>query len=114
QEQRIAREKKGREEMESLLFSMVEGVVATDSSGRISFLNPAAEKIFQIEHGSALGKYPREVWREFEVVEMFHQVFITGEPRSCELQLDTPQKSYLKVEIIPIGGGEEEEGQGVL
>jgi two-component system phosphate regulon sensor histidine kinase PhoR len=114
QEQRIAREKKGREEMESLLFSMVEGVVATDSSGRISFLNPAAEKIFQIDHGSALGKYPREVWREFELVEMFHQVFVTGEPQSREFQMDTPQKSYLKVEIIPIRLGEEEEGQGVL
>ena len=114
QEQRIAREKQGREEMESLLFSMVEGVVATDSSGRISFLNPAAEQIFQIEHGSALGKYPREVWREFELVEMFHQVFVTGQPQSREFQMDTPQKAYLKVEIIPIRWGEEEEGQGVL
>ena len=91
QEQRIAREKKGREEMESLLFSMVEGVVATDSSGRISFLNPAAEKIFQIDHGSALGKYPREVRRELELLEMYHQVFVTGEPQSREFQMDTPQ-----------------------
>ena len=72
QEERITREKKGREEVESILFSMVEGVVATDSSGRISFLNPAAERLFQIEHGSALGKYPREVRRD-ELVEMFHQ-----------------------------------------
>jgi two-component system phosphate regulon sensor histidine kinase PhoR len=114
QEQRIAREKKGREEMESLLFSMVEGVVATDSSGRISFLNPAAEKIFQIDHGSALGKYPREVWREFELVEMFHQVFVTGEPQNREFQLEAPHKAYLKVEITPIRFGEEEEAQGVL
>lgn len=114
QEQRIAREKKGREEVESILFSMVEGVVATDSSGRISFLNPAAERIFQIEHGSALGKYPREVWREFELVEMFHQVFVTGEPQSREFELEAPSKAYLKVEITPIRFGEEEEAQGVL
>lgn len=114
QEQRIAREKKGREEVESILFSMVEGVVATDSSGRISFLNPAAERIFQIEHGSALGKYPREVWREFELVEMFHQVFVTGEPQSREFELEAPSKAYLKVEITPIRFGEEEEVQGVL
>lgn len=114
QEQRIAREKKGREEVESILFSMVEGVVATDSSGRISFLNPAAERIFQIEHGSALGKYPREVWREFELVEMFHQVFVTGEPQSREFELEAPSKAYLKMEITPIRYGEEEEVQGVL
>ena len=114
QEERIDREKKGREDVESILFSMVEGVVATDSSGRISFLNPTAERLFQIEHGSALGKYPREVWREFELVEMFHQVFVTGQPQSREFQLDLPPKSYLKVEIIPIRYGEDEEVQGVL
>lgn len=114
QEQKLAWETKRREQVESILFSMVEGVVATDSSGRISFVNPAAERIFQIEHGAALGKYPREVWREFELVEMFHQVFVNGQPQSREFQMDTPAKTYLKVEISPIRFGEYDEAQGVL
>lgn len=114
QEQKIAWETKRREQVESILFSMVEGVVATDSSGKISFVNPAAERIFQIEPSTALGKYPREVWRDFELVEMFHQVFVNGEPQSREFELDTPQKTYLKVEISPIRFGEYDEAQGVL
>ena len=114
QEQKIAWETKRREQVESILFSMVEGVVATDSSGKISFVNPAAERIFQIEPGAALGKYPREVWRDFELVEMFHQVFVNGQPQSREFQMDTPQKTYLKVEISPIRFGEYDEAQGVL
>ncbi len=113
QEEKVRREIKGREEVESILFSMVEGVVATDSSGRISFMNPTAEQLFQIENDSALGKYPREVWREFELVEMFHQVFVTGQPQTREFQLDSPQK-VLKVEISPIRFGNYEEAQGVL
>src|SRR5690554_4324984 len=88
QEELISREIKGREEVESILYSMVEGVIATDSSGRISFMNPIAEQIFQIEAGTALNKYPREVWREFELVELFHQVFVTGKPQTREFELD--------------------------
>ncbi len=114
QEEKVHQEIKGREEVESILFSMVEGVVATDSSGRISFMNPTAERLFQIENGSALGKYPREVWREFELVEMFHQVFVTGQPQTREFQLGCPHKVYLKVEISPIRFDNYEEAQGVL
>ncbi|HBG16937.1 MAG TPA: PAS domain-containing sensor histidine kinase [Firmicutes bacterium] len=114
QEQMVRRETKAREEVESILFSMVEGVIATDSSGKLSFMNPTAERLFQIEHGSALGKYPREVWREFELVEMFHQVFVSGQPQTREFQLDSPHKVYLKVEISPIRQEEYDEVQGVL
>jgi|LSQX01.3.fsa_nt_gb two-component system phosphate regulon sensor histidine kinase PhoR len=103
-----------KEEMASILFSMVEGVVATDSGGRISFMNPAAEKLFNLERGSALGKFPREVWREFELVELFHQVFVTGRSQSKELTLDPPLRKHLSLELVPIRPAEDEEAQGVL
>jgi two-component system phosphate regulon sensor histidine kinase PhoR len=103
-----------KEEMASILFSMVEGVVVTDSGGRISFLNPVAEELFNLERGSALGKFPREVWREFELVELFHQVFVTGHPQSKELILDPPLRKHLSLELVPIRPAEDEEAQGVL
>ncbi len=103
-----------KEEMASILFSMVEGVVATDSGGRISFMNPVAEELFNLEPGSALGKFPREVWREFELVELFHQVFVTGQPQSKELVLDPPLRKHLSLELVPIRPSEDEEAQGVL
>lgn len=105
---------KEQEEVVSILFSMVEGVVAIDSGGRISLMNPAAERLFNLERGSALGKFPREVWREFELVELFHQVFVTGRPQSRELKLDPPLRKCLNLEVVPIRPAEDEEAQGVL
>ncbi len=108
------REAKERENMVSILFAMVEGVITTDSSGRIAFINPAAERIFNLERGAAVGKFPREIWREFELVEMFHQVFVTGQPQNREMVLDPPLKRHLNLELVPIRPGEDEEVQGVL
>lgn len=113
-EAKVKRESKEYDELISILFSMVEGVVATDSTGRISFINPAAERIFKLETRFALGKYPREVWREFELVELFHQVFVTGKPQTLELKMEPPLKKYLKLEVIPIRLTEEDEYHGVL
>lgn len=111
---KLKRETEERQGVVSILFSMVEGVVATDSTGRISFINPAAERIFKLEPRSALGKYPREVWREFELAELFHQVFVSGKPQSRELKLEPPNKRYLKLEVSPIRLTEDDEAQGVL
>src|SRR5690554_1481577 len=94
---KVRRETKERENMVSILFTMVEGVIATDSSGRISFINPAAEKLFDLERGEALRKFPREIWREFELVELFHQVFVTGNPQIREMKLDPPLKKCLNL-----------------
>jgi len=110
----VRRETKERENMGSILFTMVEGVIATDSSGRISFINPAAERLFNLERGAALGKFPREIWREFELVELFHQVFVTGHPQVRELKMDPPLKKCLNLELVPIRPAEDEEVQGVL
>lgn len=111
---KLYREIEARREVESILFSMVEGVVATDSTGRLSFINPAAERIFKLDAGSALGKFPREVWKEFELAELFHQVFVTGKPQTREIQLEHGAKRYIKLEVIPICLAEGEETQGVL
>src|SRR5690554_516006 len=113
-ENRVNREVKERKNVESILFSMVEGVVATDSTGKLSFINPAAERIFKLERASALGRFPREVWREFELAELFHQVFVTGKTQTREIQMEHPSKRYIKLEVIPIGSAEGEEMQGVL
>lgn len=111
---KLHREMEARQEVESILFSMVEGVVATDSTGRLSFINPAAERIFKLDPGSALGKFPREVWKEFELAELFHQVFVTGKPQTREIQLEHAAERYIKLEVIPICLAEGEESQGVL
>lgn len=111
---KLRREQAEREQIQSILFSIVEGIVATDASGRISFMNQVAESMFGLQPGTAQGKFPREVWREFELAEIFHQVFVTGEPKEREIWMDPPTKRLLKVQLTPIRVEEEGEAQGVL
>jgi two-component system phosphate regulon sensor histidine kinase PhoR len=110
----IRQEQAEREQIRSILYSIVEGIVATDASGRISFMNPVAENIFGLKASTAIGRFPREVWREFDLAEIFHQVFVTGEPQEREIWLDPPAKRLLKVHLTPIRAVEEGEVQGVL
>lgn len=111
---RLRREQAEREQIQSILYAIVEGIVATDASGRISFMNPVAENMFGLKPGTAIGKFPREVWREFELAEIFHQVFVTAEPKEREIWLDPPAKRLIKVQLTPIRMEEEGETQGVL
>ncbi|HEX2953367.1 MAG TPA: ATP-binding protein [Bacillota bacterium] len=113
-EQRTLQAESGREHIQSIIFTMVEGIIATDASGRISFMNPAAENLFDLAPGAAIGKFPREIWREYDMAEIFHLVFVKGEPEEREIQLEPPSKLLLKVQVIPIRMEGDVEVQGVL
>jgi two-component system phosphate regulon sensor histidine kinase PhoR len=113
-QQRTARAESEREHIESIIFTMVDGIIATDASGRVTFMNPAAENLFDLEPGGAIGKFPREIWREYDMAEIFHVVFVTGEPEEREIQLDSPAKRFLKVQVIPIRMEGDSDVQGVL
>lgn len=113
-QQRVWRAETEREQIQSILFTMVEGIVATEASGRVAFMNPAAENLFDLQPGAAIGRFPREIWREYDMAEIFHLVFVTGEPEEREIYIESPVKRLLKVQVIPIRMEEEGEVQGVL
>lgn len=54
----------------TIMESMGEGLLVLDGRGRISLLNPAAEKLFGLEQGTALGHTPLEVIRSHELDDL--------------------------------------------
>lgn len=52
----------------NILNNMSEGVLAADNSGKITLLNPAAEKILGLSPGEGMGKYCSEVIRNSECI----------------------------------------------
>ena len=51
---------------DALLSSIGDGVVATDRQGVVTFLNPAAEKMFDIKASKAIGKSIFKLWTIFD------------------------------------------------
>lgn len=88
--------------LEAILTSMVDGVIATDSSGRILLFNPAAERLFQKLKGEVLGKSILEVIRHYELAQAFDQTQQTGQMQLQELQLFSPQERTLQARTSPI------------
>jgi two-component system phosphate regulon sensor histidine kinase PhoR len=66
------------EEIQAILTSMSEGVVATDITGRISLINPAAADLFNLAPGQGVGEFPYKVFPSSELGEIFHQVYVKG------------------------------------
>ena len=66
------------EEIQAILTSMSEGVIATDITGRIGLINPAAAELFHLEPGQGVGEFPYKVFPDSELGDIFHQVYVKG------------------------------------
>jgi two-component system phosphate regulon sensor histidine kinase PhoR len=86
--------------MEAILSSMVDGVVAVDTGGRIMLFNPAAEKIFETSEKEALGRHLIEVVRNYELNEIVSEALVSGETSFKELVL-LPSERILRVHVSP-------------
>lgn len=85
------------EELRTILFSMSEGFIATNTTGQISFINPAARELFGLEPKKEneeypLGELPYKVFPSSELGSLFSQVFIKGESWQREIVWGNPEK----------------------
>ncbi|HEY8345829.1 MAG TPA: ATP-binding protein [Symbiobacteriaceae bacterium] len=51
-----------KNKVEAILAHMADGLLALDAQGRISKLNPAAERMLRVSEPEVLGRLPDEVW----------------------------------------------------
>ncbi len=102
------------EEIQAILTSMSEGVIATDITGRISLINPAAAELFHLGPGEGVGEFPYKVFPESELGEIFHQVYVKGYPQEREITWPGSQERVLNLHLAPIRGDEIEEIRGVV
>lgn len=89
-----------RAKLSAILNQMTDGVMIVDADGRVQLLNPAAERIFQINESVGLGRSIVEVIRYHQLVDLWRKAK-DGERESITLEIG-PQHLFLQVLVIPL------------
>ena len=96
-EERLQTVSKERNQREAVLSSMVEGVLAVDTAGRIISLNKAAAQFFNVfEPETAPGRNIEEVFRNAKLQRFVAEVLKGQETRECEMVIQNHQACYLQ------------------
>lgn len=89
-----------REKLSAVLNQMTDGVLIADPGGRVQLLNPAAERLFQIEKKKGLGRSVVEVLRYHQLVDLWRMAK-TGQRETTMLEIG-PQHLFLQVTGMPL------------
>jgi two-component system phosphate regulon sensor histidine kinase PhoR len=104
---RIAGITDARARLETVLESMVEGVLVLDQSGRVLLANPALDAIFELRGQPTLGRSYLEVLRHHSLVELIKSVLETRASQAREITLAAPIERHLQVQAsVRPGSGE--------
>jgi len=106
---RIKTIERQRNELEAVLASMVEGVLAVDTDERVISLNSACSLLLGIEPGAALGRSIQEVIRNLELLELIKDTLTTSEihgsqPVEKDIVLIGDQELYLQAHASSLHG----------
>ncbi|MDA0832795.1 MAG: ATP-binding protein [Planctomycetota bacterium] len=85
--------KRNRDQLETVLAAMVEGVLVVDRSERILLANQAARKLLDIGSSSSGGRLLWEVVRNVAMQKVVHQVL--GDESMMTVELDLPRSQSL-------------------
>ena len=84
--------------LETVFNAIQEGIIVTDSSGRITYLNAAACKLFGLESGDAIGKQLDERVRGLDWASLTQG----GGPISRDLEIFYPANRFINFYIVPL------------
>lgn len=89
-----------RAKLSAVLNQMTDGVLIADPEGRVQLLNPAAERLFQIDEKKGLGRSVVEVLRYHQLVDLW-RVAKEGQRHATMLEIG-PQHLFLQVTGMPL------------
>src|SRR5437660_3523967 len=75
-----------------------EGIIVTDSKGRVTYLNDAACKLFGLEAADAIGKRLDERVRGLD----WRSLTQSGEPLSRDMEIFYPENRFINFYIVPL------------
>jgi signal transduction histidine kinase len=84
--------------LETVFNAIQEGVIVTDSSGRITYLNEAASELFGIASADSIGKKLDERVRDIEWASLTQ----SGGPASRDLEIFYPANRFINFYIVPL------------
>jgi two-component system phosphate regulon sensor histidine kinase PhoR len=94
-----------RDRMTAIVNNMADGVIMTDTEGRVTLVNPATERMLQISQEGAIGRYLIEVMAEPEADGLLKRCLDTGEPQSGMVERAVTGRQFLWVMATPMEGG---------
>ncbi|MCX5635476.1 MAG: ATP-binding protein [Planctomycetota bacterium] len=95
--QRINTITKQKNESEAVLSSMVEGVIAIDSEGRLVSINKAAAKFLGIEIEQAYDRSIEELIRQPELQDFMHETLKRENPKEGDIFVSGNDGKYFQV-----------------
>ena len=81
---------------EIILENMADGVIATDSSGNLLFINSSAENILNVKSGDLIGKKTNEIFSKNRLEEVIQQ---GKEIKSIEISLYAPAEKIVRLSV---------------
>ncbi|MDD5224236.1 MAG: ATP-binding protein [bacterium] len=113
-EERLTTTSAQREELETILSAMVEGVFVTDPAGRITRLNLSAARILGVDPRKAEGKNLEEAVRNPEIQRLVAETLSRRKPAEGEVVLLNGGERFLAVQAVPLPAREKEPGGALV
>ena len=84
--------------LETVFNAIQEGIIVTDSKGRITYVNDAACGLFGLEAGEAVGKRLDERIRGLDWASLTQ----SGGPVSHDIEIFYPQNRFINFYVVPL------------
>ena len=84
-----------RGKLAAVLANMSDAILIVDEDGRVRLLNPAAERLFGVEEGQALGASLVTVVRNHQFVELWRKCTQSHEPQSAVFEIG-PERQFIQ------------------
>jgi two-component system phosphate regulon sensor histidine kinase PhoR len=97
-EDRIHAVERQRNELQAVLSSMVEGVIAFDSHERVISLNRAAATMFNVSREQAVGRVIHEVIRNTDLQRFVASLLAKGEPDTGTIIMENRGQEHLQLQ----------------
>jgi two-component system phosphate regulon sensor histidine kinase PhoR len=102
-QQRLVELSQEKARLETILRTMADGVLVVDGKKRIVMMNPAAEAMFGIPTGEAIGRDHLELTHHFDLDQALTRVLDTGEPAQLEIRRARPEEQVLEARLAYFG-----------
>ncbi len=103
-----------RNELEAILSSMIEGVVAVDVKGHIVSINKAAAKLFGTDPERAQGRNVEEVIRNADFQEFIRGTLNEESPSQTDITLAGPQERIVRLDGASLTDSRGDRGGAVV
>ncbi len=91
-----------REKLEAVLMNMTDAILIVDKAGLVQRLNPAAQRMFNIDATKAIGRSLIEVVRQHQLAELWQRCRQSDSQQSLPIEIST-ERLFVQAIATPLG-----------